>query len=249
MTKTISAIDAALNLLAQAGKLEATAGKAKAEALAQEGNAQAMAIAAMTTKGILSLTFDYDVKDSKGEVIEHIKGAKLIDYAHGFTKEGKEYRHKATAFRHMVLPRFFNIAGDNESVWAMFRQTFPAALALVGENMTASVADDKLVLEGGTGDTAKKLRAAAAKSVTALKTAAKGEAGKRKPTMAGEKGEASDSRPATLTDLLFAVREFLTQSLDPNGETEFAPTEADDFLIADIATLATKYVQADIAAM
>ena len=125
----------------------------------------------------------------------------------------------------------------------MFRQTFPAALTLVGENMTASVVDGKLALEGGQGDTAKKLRDAAAKSVTALKTAAKGEAGKRKPTMAGEKDEASPAiRPLTLTDCLQLVHSFLVEANKKDGETEFAPTDADDALLAKVLEQAAIYL-------
>lgn len=240
---TLSPIDAALAQLAKAGALEAKAGAAISKAKESATNAQALAIAAMTTPGVLSLTFDYDVLDRKGDIVEHVKGAKLIDYAKGFTSEGKEYRAKATAFRQSVLPRFFNIPGDNDSVWSMFRQTFPAALALIGEGMTATVgADGKLALVGGAGDSAKKLRDAAAKSVTALKTAAKGETAKRKPSLPGDKAPASNEpRAATLTDLLTLVRDFLHQSVVADGTPEYAAMTIDDKLIADIAVLAKSY--------
>jgi hypothetical protein len=237
-----ASLDAALAMLAKAGALEAKAGAALAAAKSEETNAQAMAIAAMTSKGILGLTFSYDVKDSKGDIVEHVKSAKLLDYVGGFKKEGKEYRAKATAFRQAVLPRFFNVSGDNDSVWAMFRQTFPAALALTGEAMTATVGNDgKLVLSGGTGETAKKLRDAAAKSVSALKSAAKGEAAKRKPSLPGEKEAKEETRPATLTDILSLVRDFLTQAIAEEGETDYAPKACDDALIAEIAVLAKGY--------
>ena len=244
-----SPFELAMEQLAKAGAIEAQAGAAIAAAKGEESNAQAMAIAAMTVPGVLSFVFSYDIKDNKGEIVEHVKEAKLFDYAEGFKKEGKEYRAKATAFRQTVLPRFFNVPGDNDSVWAMFRQTFPAALALVGEAMTATIgADGKLVLAGGTGEKAKKLRDAAAKSVTALKTAAKGEAGKRGPKQPGApEPKEGETRPATLTDILLLVRDFLAQANAEDGETNYAPTEADDVLIADIAVLAQQYVVADIA--
>jgi len=246
----LSPLDEALAMLAKAGKLEAAAGKARDAAKEQDAAASAIAIAAMTMPGILSLTFDYDVKDRKGEIVEPVKNAKLVDYAGGFKKEGKEYRAKATAFRQMVLPRFFNVPGDNNAVWTMFRETFPAALALVGEAMTATVgADGKLVLSGGTGEAAKKLRDAAGKSIAALKTAAKGDAGKRKPIVPGEKEAKDETRPTTLTDLLLLVRTFLEQATIEDGGPEYAPTEADDVLIAEIAVLAQQYVIADIAEM
>ena len=238
----VSAMDTALEMLAKAGMIESEAGKLKTLAGEQDSSAQALAIAAMTTPGILSLAFDYDVLDRKGEIVEHVKNAKLIDYAHGFAKpDGKEYRAKATAFRNAILPRFFNIPGDNNSVYAMFRQTFPAALALVGENMTATIGGDgKLVLEGGEGDKANAMRDAATNSVTALKTAAKDRAAKREASAPGEKESASDSRPATLTDILTLTRKFLRDSI-AGDEADFAPTDADEALIAEIAVLARGY--------
>lgn len=235
-----TAFDNALAMLAKAGMIESEAGKLKTLAGEQDSSAQAMAIAAMTTPGILSLAFDYDVLDRKGEIVEHVKNARLSDYAHGFTKpDGKEYRAKATAFRNAILPRFFNIPGDNNSVYAMFRQTFPAALALIGENMTATIGEDgKLVLEGGEGDKAKAMREAATKSVTALKTAAKGGAAKREVSAPGEKE--SETRAATLTEILTIARNFLRDSI-AGDEADFAPTDADEALIAEIAVLARGY--------
>jgi hypothetical protein len=238
---TKAAFEAAMTALAKAGALEAKAGKAIAEAKVEQASAQDIALAAMTTKGVLSLTFTYDVKDNKGEIIEHVKSAKLSDYAAGFTKEGKEYRAKSTAFRGAVLARFFNVPADSDSVWAMFRQVFPSAMALVGEAMTATVGNDgKLVISGGKGESAKKLRDAAAKSTKELNKVAKGEAGKRKVKTPGE-GEGTV--PATLTDLLTAVRNFLDQSVR-GRETDYAPNAVDVKLIRDIVVLGDSYVDA-----
>jgi len=233
-----AAFDAAMLALAKAGAMEAKAGAVIKAAKGEQASAQDIALAAMTTKGVLSLAFSYDVKDNKGDIIEHVKSAKLADYAAGFKKEGKEYRAKATAFRAAVLTRFFNVPADSDSVWAMFRQTFPSALALIGEAMTATVGNDgKLVLAGGTGEAAKKLRDAAAKSTKELNRVAKGEAGKRKPKTPGE----GEVKPATLTDLLTAVRDFLNQAVR-GAETDFAPTDLDDKLIREIVILGDSYV-------
>lgn len=238
-----AALETALLNLRNAAKLETKAAGDKAKAQTGADNARKLTIAGMSNYDVWLLKFDVDVLNRKGEVIEHKAGLTLADYAKGFKNaEGKAYRALETAFRERVLASFFNAPANADSVWTMFRQVYPIGQALLLEGVKATVEGDTLKLEGGTGDSAKALRDAAEKSVTALGAAAKarmGIEGKKRQPKPGE----GESNQATLTDVLTIVRDFLQAAVTVDGETDIAPTETDDRLIAEIAKLATTYAK------
>ena len=244
-TKTNMSKDAflgALHGLRTASEALRGVGTGTEELEKKASSAQAQIVAALTVPGILTMSFAYDVLDRKGDVVEHIADATLADYATApFLLDGKEYRAKMTAYRAAVERQIFANETNDDTVWAAFRRVFPTALAVLKHDMTAHIDEDgALVLGGGAGDDAKKLRLAAKKSVAALVTAAKGSPAKRDVS----ETKAPTPQLATLTDILRAMRTFLTQSLDQNcANATMAAGPNDDAIIADIAKLLPQYIE------
>ena len=119
--------------------------------------------------------------------------------------EGAVSKTAQTAYKSALQHTFFNLASPVPAVWTMASKAIPMAQAIRAENMTAKIADGKLVLEGGSGERAKALREAAEKSLTALGKAAKGEAGTNRTSTGNAKGgsgEADGMREATPSEVL-----------------------------------------------
>jgi hypothetical protein len=152
--------------------------------------------------------FSYDIHDKGGNVVEHCR-ATLADYVAGFKNvDGTDSRDKQSAFRSTMLPLFFGVTGDQSSgakaVWALFTgKALPTALSLTASGIAATIdADGKLALAGGEGEGAETLRNAAAKSTSALVTAAKGAKGTNRDAPHNDKG---DARPATPGEIAIAA--------------------------------------------
>lgn len=204
-----AARDEGLELLKQAGRAASAAGEAAAAARDNRGSALDMAIVGLSAPGVLHSQFTFDVKDRNGDVVEHVT-ADLVDYLAGFKHDGgKAYRAKETAFRGTMLPLFFGVPGDQsagaKSVWATFGKAVPVAAELVARDMRAFInAEGKLVIEGGEGPEAEKLRNA--KSASALVKAAKGQTGTDRNGHGNAKGgEASETRVATPAEIFTAA--------------------------------------------
>lgn len=202
--------DAGLSLLRASGRLAANAGEAVAAANSKRASALDGAIAGLCTPGVMTMEFTYDIHDKGGNVIEHCR-ASLVDYVAGFKNtNGTDSRDKQSAFRATMLPLFFGVTGDQSSgakaTWALFTtKALPAALALTGEGMTATIdGEGKLTVIGGTGEDAETLRNAAAKSTSALVKAAKGETGTNRSTPQNDKGE-GETRAATPAEIAIAA--------------------------------------------
>ena len=220
-TKTITARNAAINsaidsatldatringlaMLTNAGVIAAKAGEATAKAKLASASALDLMVACLAATGVLSETFEYDVADSKGNVVEHISAAMLADYATPFLNpDGSAYRAKTTAFRAATLKRFLAVKGDTQSAgaaaaWTCFTTAYPLAVAVIREGMTATIRANKLVLEGGKGDVADAIHAAT--GTKARCKVAKGETGTKGGTDAG-KAAATETRAATPSEI------------------------------------------------
>ena len=203
-----STLNAGLELLHAAGRNASNAGTYRATAKEVGASALDATIAGLSQGGVLTHAFAFDVCDRGGNVIEH-KKATLCDFGLGFFNEdGTASRATEGAFRAAMLPLFFGVTGDQsagaKSVWQTFKTGFVTAKAVVAEGMTARIEGDKLVLEGGAGETAEALRKASTVSTTALVKAAKGEAGKNGSTSkAGDK--TADVRAATPEEITRAA--------------------------------------------
>lgn len=203
-----AARDEGLELLKQAGRAASAAGEAAAAARDNRGSALDMAIVGLSAPGVLHSQFTFDVKDRNGDIVEHVT-ADLIDYLAGFKhRDGKAYRAKETAYRGTMLPLFFGVAGDQsagaKSVWATFGKAAPVAAELVARDMRAYIsAEGKLVVEGGEGPEAEKLRNA--KSASALVKAAKGQTGTDRNGHGNDKSEPDNGTAATPAEITRAT--------------------------------------------
>ena len=193
--------DAGLAMLNNAGVIAAKAGLAAAKAKEATASALDLMVAGLAATGVLSETFEYDVTDSKGNVVEHVGAAMLADYATPFLNpDGSAYRAKTTAFRAATLKRFFAVKGDTQSAgaaaaWTCFTTAYPLAVAVIREGMTATIRANKLVLEGGKGDVADAIHAATGTKARAK--VAKGETGTKGGTDAGKAAAATGEVVAT----------------------------------------------------
>lgn len=197
---------AGLAMLTNAGVMAAKAGKAVAAAKEASATAIDLMVAGLAATGVMSETFEYDVTDRKGDVVEHVGNACLADYATPFLNDaGTEYRAKQTAFKDAALRRFFAVKGDTQSagakaVYTMFLTAFPLAAAIIREGMTATIRDNKLAIEGGKGEMAEALHKA--NGTRARAKIAKGETGTKGGTDAGKAAKTeTETRAATPSEI------------------------------------------------
>lgn len=115
--------------------------------------------------------------------------------------EGKVSRDAQGAYKAALQHTYFNLNSPVPAVWTMASKAIPMARAIRAEGMTARIVEGALVLEGGSGERADKMRAAAEKSLTALGKAASGETGTSRAAPQNSKGE-GDARLATPSEVL-----------------------------------------------
>lgn len=204
------------DLLINGGRAAFAAGEGVAAANKDRATALDMLVAgltgAMTDKPIA-----FSICDRAGNVVESAK-ASLVDYAKGFKNpDGSDYRAKQGAFRSAALVELFGVPGDQsagaKAAWTLVvAKALPTALALRNEGMTASLVDDKLVVEGGAGETADSLKAAAGKSTSALVKAAKGEAGTNRDKPGNDKGgDLREATPSEITRTAVAIAKLIAK--------------------------------------
>lgn len=193
-------------LLEVAGADAYRAGEGVAVANKQRASALDMMIAAMVS-GALFRPVAVEVLDAGGNVTESSVET-LESYAAGFRNaDGSDHRKKQGAFRARALSELFRVPGDQsagaKATWALATgKALPTALRIVGEGMSASLNEEgKLVLDGGEGEAADRIKAAAGKSTSALVKAAKDETG----TSREEHGNKSEGRAATPSEVTRAA--------------------------------------------
>lgn len=214
MTKTNTAAFVPADLLIAGGRAAFEAGEGVAKANKERASALDLLVVGLTP-AMLSAPIPFDICDRAGNVVEETK-ASLADYAKGFRNpDGSDNRTKQSAFRSAVLPALFGVPGDQsagaKATWALVTgKALPAAAALSREGMVAKLVDDKLVVEGGEGEAADNLRAAAAKSTSALAKAAKGETGSNREEH-GNKSEGREATPSEITRAAVAIAKMIAK--------------------------------------
>lgn len=204
-------------LFETAGAEAYRAGEGVAAANKQRATALDMLIVAMVNGG-LHRNVAVDVLDAGGNVTESSVET-LGSYDAGFRNvDGSDNRKKQGAFRARSLSELFRVPGDQsagaKATWALVTgKALPTAVALVQRNISASLnSDGKLVLDGGIGsDVAEKLKAAAAKSTSALVKAAKGDEGSNREAPQNDKSEGSSATPSEITRAVVALAKLIAK--------------------------------------
>lgn len=219
-SKTVAAINYATanidTLLEIAGAEAYRAGEGVAAANKQRASALDMMIAAMVS-GALFRPIAVEVLDAGGNVTE--SSVETLDkYAAGFRNEdGSDHRKKQGAFRARALSELFRVPGDQsagaKATWALATgKALPTALRIVAEGMSASLNEEgKLVLDGGEGEAAEAIKAAASKSTSALVKAAKGDAGTNRNAPQNDKGEGREATPSEITRAAVAIAKLIAK--------------------------------------
>lgn len=106
-----------------------------------------------------------------------------------------------SAYKTAFQDVFFNLSQPVPAVWTMASKAIPMARAIREEGMTATIEKGKLVLSGGTGERADKMRDA--KNMSDLTKAAKGESGTNRAGHGNAKGDGDgETRVATPSEVL-----------------------------------------------
>lgn len=212
MTKNNTAARPA-DLLIEGGRAAFAAGEGVAAANKARASALDLLVAGLTG-AMMDKTIAFGICDRAGNVVESAK-ASLADYAKGFKNpDGSDYRAKQGAFRSAALVELFGVPGDQsagaKATWALATgKALPAAIALRREGMTAKLVDDKLVVEGGAGDTADKLREAAGKSTSALVNATKPAKGTNREGPQNDMGR--EATPSEITRTVVALAKLIAK--------------------------------------
>lgn len=198
---SLSASEAAafLPLAAQA----AIKGKAAVDtAKGKQAAALAIMVAGFACDDAAARPWTFDIVGNDGQVKYHVETTGTEDFG-GTTGEWRAEPKKAqSAYKAALQHAFFNLATPVPAVWTMASKAIPMARAIRAEGMTARIVEGALVLEGGNGSRAEELRAAAEKSLSALSTATKGEAGTNRAAPQNTKGGEGDARLATPSEVL-----------------------------------------------
>lgn len=182
-----------------AGKATVDQGKAKGV------SALAVMVAAFTADEVHDREWSFDIK-AGDDVHTHVDCTGFDE--HGNTDlawcrngEGAVSKVAQSAYKAGFQSTFFNLPNPVAAVWTMAGKAVAMARAIRAEGMTAYVKDGALVLEGGTGEKAEKMREA--KSLSALAKVAKGETGSNREGGHGAgTSEAGEARVATPAEVL-----------------------------------------------
>lgn len=205
------------DLLLAGGRAAALAGEQVKVANTERSTALDLLIAGLTP-AMLEAPIAFDMTDRAGNVVESAK-ASLLAYAKGFRNEdGSDNRTMQGAFRATVLPKLFGVPGDQsagaKAAWALVTgKALPTALAIAKQGIAASISEEgKLVLDGGEGEAADMIKAAAAKSTSALVKVAKGEAGTNRNAPSNDKaGDVREATPSEVTRAAVAIAKLIAK--------------------------------------
>ncbi len=203
-----------------AGKLVIDTDKARKQAAAKGASAKAIMVAAFASDDFASAQWAFDIKQSGGDVVEHVaieggafffeddrKGSGSCAWA--FNGDGALSQSSATAYKTGFLGHFFNLKEVNPSVWTNASRAMTIARAIRAVGATASIKGGALVVEGGSGALADTLQSA--KSLAAMEKAAKGKTGKR--TEDGTKASQNEHAVASPCEVLAAALAIVKASL------------------------------------
>lgn len=200
--------DEAASLLPLAAQAAIKGKEAIDTAKGKQASALAVAVAAFTTDEVHDKPWTFDIKSSDGSVHTHVECTGFDEFGNtdlAWMRNGQGAVSKVaqTAYKTGFQSTFFNLPASNPAVWMMTSRAVVMANAIRAEGMTARIVDGALVLEGGKGERADKMREA--KSIAALTKLAKGETGSNRGGGHGagssEAGEAKIATPAEVLAL------------------------------------------------
>lgn len=202
---SLSAMEAAafLPIAAQA----AIKGKAAIDvAKGKQAAALAVMVAGFSSDETAARKWSFDIK-AGDDVHTHVECEGVDEFGNDDLAwkrngEGKVSKVAQSAYKAALQHTFFNLATPVPAVWTMASKAIPMAQAIRAEGMTARIVDGALVLEGGSGERADKMRAAAEKSLTALGKVAGGETGTSRAAPQNNKGGEGEARMATPSEVL-----------------------------------------------
>jgi hypothetical protein len=147
-----------------AGEAAKAAGEGKA------ASARTSLIREMVNGSVITASFDFDIVDKTGAVVEYVQGACLLDYD---ASKASKQRNWASAFKVAAL-RHLGFVGDAKSgpgkaAWVAVSESRDIAVAALRAGVTVK-AGDALGFEGGAGEAAEKFHKAG--SYRAAKAAA-----------------------------------------------------------------------------
>lgn len=203
-----SAQEAGLYLAAAAqatidGKAQIDAGKAQGAA------ALAVIVAGFTSDEIALKEWAFDIQGkAEGDIHHHVQCTGYDEFggsegAWRYNSEGAVSQIAQTVFKDSFTHAFFNLPKSIPALWTQINLAVPIARALRAEGMTASIEQGKLKVEGGSGETADKLREA--KSLRALAKIAKGEEGTGRASPQNSKGGSDDVTEASPSEICAAA--------------------------------------------
>lgn len=206
-------------------------GKAEIDtAKGKQASALAVATAGFTADEAALRAWSFDINGKGDEVHTHVECTGFDE--HGNTDlawirngQGAVSKVAQSAYKAGFQSTFFGLDKPNPAVWTMAGRAVAMARAIRAEGMTAKIVDGKLVLEGGAGERAEALRAAADKSIAALTKVANGETGTNREghgnAKGGEGGE-GEARIATPSEVLALAARLVEGAA--KGEEALAPS-------------------------
>lgn len=202
--------DEAASLLPLAAQATIKGKEAIDTAKGKQASALAVAVAAFTTDEVHDKPWTFDIKASDGSVHTHVECTGFDEFGNtdlAWMRNGQGAVSKVaqTAYKTGFQSTFFGLDKSNPAVWMLSSRAVVMANAIRAEGMTARIVDGALVLEGGKGERADKMREA--KSIAALTKLAKGETGSNRGgghgagSSSSEAGEAKIATPAEVLAL------------------------------------------------
>lgn len=201
--------DEAASFLPMAAQAAINGKEAIDTAKGKQASALAVATAGFTADEAALRAWSFDINGKADEVHTHVDCTGYDE--HGNTDlawirngQGAVSKVAQSAYKAGFQSTFFGLDKPNPAVWTMAGRAVVMARAIRAEGMTAKIVDGKLVLEGGAGEKAEALRAAADKSIAALTKVASGETGTNRAGHGNAKGEgeAGEARIATPSEVL-----------------------------------------------
>ena len=192
----------------------------------KQASALAVTVAAFTADEVNEKEWTFDISGKGDAVHTHVTCTGFAEY--GVTDlewmrngQGAVSKVAQSAYKTALQAAFFGLPASNAAVWTMAGRAIVMAQAIRAEGMTAKIVDGKLVLEGGAGDRADKMREA--KSIAALTKLAKGETGSNRESGSGAgSSEAGAAKVATPEEVLRIASRLVEGAA--KGEEALAPT-------------------------
>ena len=206
VTATFDANDVA-NYLPLAAKATIDGKKTVDEGRAKGAAALAVMVAGFASDDVATRIWSFDIKgNSDDDVHTHVTCTGMDEFGNDDLEwkrnaQGAVSKFARSAYKTNLQNTFFNLPEPVPAVWTMASKAIPMARAIREEGRIATIEKGKLVLSGGTGERADKMRDA--KNMSDLTKAAKGESGTNRAGHGNAKGDSDgEARVATPSEVL-----------------------------------------------